>query len=543
MSQTEVKIIEPEVTIKIAFAQPIGVIDEALLDPANMSSGAATAGQIPTADGVGGIAWADDVGPVPVSRQILNGTGITGGGDLSADRTLAVDQSALDPSNMSSGAASSGQLLTAGGGGATSWADAPESVGVPASSTDNALTRWDGAGGNALQNSNVTLSDGDAMVFPAAGSISKPGAGANSEAFGSGAETNQASATAIGPGAKVHNVSTGVSAGAIAIGSGSEIGNTTPGAGCGASIAIGNNAIINAGVVTAVGIGPGATIHDFSSQDNTGAIAIGKGAAIGSSTPGIGSHGAIAIGMDTTIGWDAGYSIAIGENNTVNDGSYHCVVIGYNLSTSGKYRSVLIGAQVSVTGNFATAIGFGSSAAQQSTAYGSEADATGNYSTAVGQNSKTAGQYSVSVGAYAEARQQHSVTLGHTARVYTASGGTNDYAIAIGRDATIGTSTPGAASRGAIAIGGLSSILNGHTWSIALGHSAVSTAANRCTIGTIGGSYDLELQTGKGFAAFGATPPSSQPAKISDATDLASAITAVNAVIDVLEGAGLSSSV
>lgn len=82
-----------------------------------------------------------------------------------------------------------------------------------------------------------------------------------------------------------------------------------------------------------------------------------------------------------------------------------------------------------------------------------------------------------------------------------------------------------------------------HDYGMCFGRSSVSTANNRATFGTIGGFYDMELQCGKGFACFGATPPSSQPAKISDPGDLGTALTAIAAIIDVLEGAGFSSSV
>jgi len=55
-----------------------------------------------------------------------------------------------------------------------------------------------------------------------------------------------------------------------------------------------------------------------------------------------------------------------------------------------------------------------------------------------------------------------------------------------------------------------------------------------------------ELSAQAGFAAFGVTPPATQPSKISDpsggTTIDSEARTAINAIIDVLEGAGLSAS-
>jgi hypothetical protein len=148
------------------------------------------------------------------------------------------------------------------------------------------------------------------------------------------------------------------------------------------------------------------------------------------------------------------------------------------------------------------------------------------------------------------------VVIGDDAHVYQPNSGDNNGAIAIGDGAFIGAAIAAGCSA-AIAIGEGAGVTLGdtdaiaigpaaagnHADGIALGRAAVTTAANRCTIGTISGAADKELQIGLGFGAWGVTPPGSQPTKISDATDLASAITAVNAVIDVLEGAGLSSAV
>lgn len=69
----------------------------------------------------------------------------------------------------------------------------------------------------------------------------------------------------------------------------------------------------------------------------------------------------------------------------------------------------------------------------------------------------------------------------------------------------------------------------------------------RVGINKIGPSYPLDVQ-GKaaisaGLGVWGVAPPTSQPAKINDPSDLSSALTAIAAVIDVLEGAGLSAAV
>jgi len=50
-----------------------------------------------------------------------------------------------------------------------------------------------------------------------------------------------------------------------------------------------------------------------------------------------------------------------------------------------------------------------------------------------------------------------------------------------------------------------------HHYAIAAGFSSRSTAAYRFTAGTIGGSYDLDIQAGKGLGVWGVEPPSSRP--------------------------------
>ena len=463
---TEIRIIEQGVTLKIASYSPIGVVNEGDLDPANQSSGSATAGQVPVADGAGGIDWSDEsglgdvtgpaggvvdsgvavysgttgkvikkpvaavdfnaqaitnvgavAGHVQTSRQIIDGTGISGGGDLSADRTLSVNQSALDPANMTSGSATDGYVATADGLGGVAWEGVGNVTG-PGSSTDHALARWDSTGGDTLLNSGVTLSDAGAMVFPSGGSISKPGSGAGSEAFGLGAVASAANAVAVG----------------------------------------------NASVLGASGVG------------------IGQSASIGSD-----SSDCVAIGLSAAISSSADDAVAIGK-----------------LASVSASNGVAIGDTASSTGSNGIAIGFSSQAlATFALALGSSA------------SNKTGASNSIAIGTSATnwTNINNAICIGR----FSECANSGDFAIAIGDDSA-------------------GKHLNG----VAIGRGAETTANTRCTIGSIGGSYDMELQCGKGFACFGATPPGSQPTKISDPTDLPSCITAITAIIDILEGAGLS---
>lgn len=607
--------------LKIATGAAIGVTDESLLNPENQSSGSATLGQVPSADGAGGITWSDEIGPVPSGRQILNGTGITGGGDLTADRTLSVVQSALDPANQSSGSASAGQLPTASGGGAIAWQDPPASVNLPGSSTNNALTRWSGTGGDTVKDSNVTLSDAGAMVFGSAGSISKPGTGANSEAFGANAAVSGSNGLAIGPNmtvgtgsfcvavgynvtipdglsgvasvgasaiasasdaavfgrnAKVYPVSSGDSTGAIAIGASAAVGNATPGAGCNAAIAIGEGATVNAGSSDSIAAGPGATIGSTSSS----VVAIGDGVSVGDNcgfTTAIGGAVSVATGVANSVivgnaltvsNAAADSSVLIGASSTIDAADQ--VSIGRS-TAANQTGAVAMGRSTTANGLYSIALGWGARINDQDdcVALGPEATvqtvSSGNSdgSICIGHNSEvgdsTPGAGCDAAIAIGENAQVHpgalrGVSIGRTARVYSVDGmavgplakvydastGDNDGAVALGLNATIGNVTPGAGCDAAIALGSGATVGVGHSNAVAIGVSAASTASNRVTFAST-----LEVEVGQGLAVWGVTPPGSQPAKINDpsggTTVDAEARTAINSILDVLEGAGLSS--
>jgi hypothetical protein len=79
------------------------------------------------------------------------------------------------------------------------YADSPgDGVSGPDTSTDNALPRYDGAGGHTLQNSNVTLSDTDVMTFPAGGgNVYTAGARKGSFTLSSGTHTKITTTAAL----------------------------------------------------------------------------------------------------------------------------------------------------------------------------------------------------------------------------------------------------------------------------------------------------------------------------------------------------------
>jgi len=128
-------------------------------------------------------------GKVDTSTQIIAGAGLTGGGDLTTDRTLDVVANGdgsivVNANDIQVGVVSDAQHGSRGGG--TLHSEATTSVAGffaaadkealnivvtsslnfvtgPASATDNALVRWDGTTGKLVQNSNAILTDGGSL--------------------------------------------------------------------------------------------------------------------------------------------------------------------------------------------------------------------------------------------------------------------------------------------------------------------------------------------------------------------------------------------
>ncbi len=139
------------------------------------------------------------------------------------------------------------------------------------------------------------------------------------------------------------------------------------------------------------------------------------------------------------------------------------------------------------------------------------------------------GANSVAVGPSTFSNALQSYTYGTNAQVHSPGG------ISIGLNPFINSG-----SDNSIALGTNTFVNTGHPNAIVAGTGAASTAASRFTVGTIGGANDMELQIGRGFAAWGGTPPTTQPAKIATPIDLATALTAISRILNVIEGAGLT---
>lgn len=392
----------------------------------------------------------------------------------------------------------------------TAWAVADVNIGAPVSSTDNALVRWDGTTASAIKDSNVTLSNSDAMVFPSEGSISKPGTGSSSEAFGLSAVASDSSATALGNSAsasgqntvalgtnavasanqsvccgsgaiasalesvaigtaQVYPVASGDSIGSIAIGN-AEIGDSTPDVGCGASIAIGNYATILSGSEDSIAIGyfsragiggnctvVGTQARAFANQ----AISLGYHSRVYDVSSGD-NEGAIAIGSNSEIGSSpagAGCqaAIAIGEGASVGAGSTNAVCVGPNANIGlADVESVAIGYNAASTQQQGIAIGSSASAGYESLALG-KGTVSGAWSIAIGSGASVnpSASYCTVLGYNASAAAtscDNDVILGANATV--AIGGNT---VCIGASTNIYDTLSGFAN-GAVLIGYLASI-------------------------------------------------------------------------------------
>lgn len=423
----------------------------------------------------------------------------------------------------------------AGGGG----------VSGPGSSTNTALVRWNGTAGDALLDSNVTLSASDAMVFPTGGSLSKPGTGSNSEAFGAGTTTSASNTVAVGNGVTINNapgsvavghtldlanatgssvvVGVGVSLGANSVNS-TVVGYTVvvPSA-CPGAVGIGSLAYAKARYAVSIGyaarvhgatalenegaiaIGQGAAIYAVTSGDNKGAIALGWGSAVGNATPGEGCSAAIAIGEDASVTPGATHSVAIGPGATCEE--LNSVAVGWIADSGAWQLCTNVGAGANSTGNYATSLGHTAKAAALAVAIGQQVDAFGTYSVSIGARSEATESGTVVIGGQAEAKEQDNVCIGNIAKVHNPSTGDSDGAIAVGRSAAIGADAA-AGCDAAIAIGQSALVGAGATNSMAIGTLAWANEPSSLAIGisarvNLAGSGDSNGAIALGYATIG----------------------------------------
>jgi trimeric autotransporter adhesin len=269
------------------------------------------------------------------------------------------------------GTPTTGQVLTADGSGEGYWATPSGSGDVvgPASSTDNAIVRFDSTTGKLLQNSTVTLSDAGAI---AAASLTLTTDLAVADG-GTGAGTFAANGILYGNGTGAIGTAVGTAT-HVLTSNGPGVAPTFQAAGGGATDIDGlSDALTNSSGGT-IGLGTGALTNDDGSANNNTAlgynalnlattaafnVAVGY-QAMDSMTTGFGYSTAVgyqALGGATTgygntaLGHTALSGVISGNNNTaigrgagssVTDSS--CVIIGHDAGRKAGEGSISIGA-------------------------------------------------------------------------------------------------------------------------------------------------------------------------------------------------------
>ena len=214
---------------------------------------------------------------------------------------------------------------------------------------------------------------------------------------------------------------------------------------------------------------------------NNYAVAIGRGAKITATT-----IGGIAIGQDA----ESATGIAIGRSSQASNG----VSVGAVARTANNGTAV--GGSARASGDDATAMGQSSEASGRysvAIGYVSEASgtkslninsggtlseghgATGNYTIAIGSDCGATGNYAIAVGQNAEATADGSMAIG-TSRYNETSATVND-AISIGSGTT-------SASQNGIAIGYYAELPEGANESVALGSYSSATEPNVVSVGS-----------------------------------------------------------
>lgn len=197
----------------ISLPAAVPAVDLASVSPVESATGTVSSSAVLSVNGETGVVIIDaaDVGAAPTSRQIIAGTGLTGGGTLAADRTLTVSFGSTgttvcvgNDARLSDSRTPTVHAASHGSGGSDpitiaqsqvtglTTALAAKVVG-PASSTDNAVVRYDGTTGVLVQNSGVTIADDGSMTvggaLTAAGYTTLQGGQFNSDFAAFGAMT------------------------------------------------------------------------------------------------------------------------------------------------------------------------------------------------------------------------------------------------------------------------------------------------------------------------------------------------------------------
>src|SRR5579859_894228 len=275
--------------------------------------------------------------------NIATGTGLTGG-PISTSGTISIANGGVTTVQIGSGAATSGQVLTADGFGGAAWQN------LPFGSQSWSLLGNAGTGCTTSPCTNfLGTTDNSALEIRVMGN----------RAFRIEPATDGQAAFGFSP-----NVIGGYSGNAV-IGPGTA-GATIAGGG---AKGIGNENLINtvSGSFGTVGGGY------FNTASGTGSTVAGGGANVASG--------------------ENSFSTVGGGSGNISNGNYSVVAGGASSSASGDYSTVSGGARNSAVGNYATVIGgyFNGAAGNYSTVAGGAFNSAGNYSFAAGQHANTNG--------------------------------------------------------------------------------------------------------------------------------------------------------
>lgn len=351
-------------------------------------------------------------GKVATTRNITAGAGLTGGGNLTTDRTISHADTSTQASVDNSGTTFIQDITLDTYGHITSIGSAS----VPASFADGNYFNYGGTGGSAAVATTDAIS------------------------IGEDAEALSEVSIAIGYNATTVLNSSQYRPGSIAIG----MNTLTTGE---SSISIGSNAAGNGGSATSIGYNSNAT--------GNGATAIGAYTqALGIRSVAIGGHGqdptssnglsgptasnnsCIAIGDATAIGE---YSIAIGgtargASNTSSGGLSSIAIGKFAIISTNAFGGVAIGQQTSCGYNSVSQIG------------------------------------NVAVGSGAKARNAGSTSVGYNSDCVSGSGGSGVNNVALGKQATVsGSSNTG----NSVALGYAAAVTTSNT--IRLGNTSISS--------------------------------------------------------------------
>ena len=191
-----------------------------------------------------------------------------------------------------------------------------------------------------------------------------------------------------------------------------------------------------------------------------------------------------------------GDNVIIGEENAIGIGhsakaiALDTLAMGEDAWATAEGANA-VGSSTRATGSFANALGYNAQALDEGAgAFGQDAQATSKFATAFGRSTRAIAESATAIGNTAQAVSQSAIAIGTSS---LANGGANTNVLAIGRGATVGSTTQGYGE--SVALGGGSSVQNSYGTAVgssgnvtgqkgtALGYNASVTVANAVALG------------------------------------------------------------